>query len=384
MKRDGFTLVELLVTLALIAIVMGGVGNMLWQMWVIPSQGSGILTSLSELRYTSQRLQEDALRADFAWTGLPPYYIHFVSLDYSTSPVRVTWIDYYFSAGTLWRQETTAGSPVLTQEINRHIAQYSDISFYVKNDQGLIRVNIKETVDALPHQITREATLYLRNRRRPPYSWVIFAGARGENRVIDWKADGGRVSGDIHSNSDIRISGSGNRYQGIVEASQDIVDAGIDNAMAQKILGAPEIWPLPIYDTSAITPTFFWEGDVNLAFEPDVWEDYPRNTQLKPGVYMATGRLQLPGYGVTGQVTFIAEKVEILARNVNLTPYLNHFLIYATGSQAKLSGDNNTYTGVIYTPRGEIRVSGRASTVNGILIGDTVKVKADDIVLQPW
>ena len=124
--------------------------------------------------------------------------------------------------------------------------------------------------------------------------------------------------------------------------------------------------------------TYSFVGDVNLKDIADVWIDAGR-TQLKPGVYYTTGTLILKAGGtntIRGQVTLIANTLEVRSRDLRLTPFLKGVVFFAFGSVPQgqsaisLGGrlDNSVITGIVYAPNGSYNIAGSARLDGSIIV----------------
>ena len=171
----------------------------------------------------------------------------------------------------------------------------------------------------------------------PAPGFLVFADdeSAGSTNVLDWSGGTKTVYGDIHSNSDIVISGSNNIATGLAEAVLGFNISGTGNTFGSQDPAAV-VLPMPINlypPEDFFTPyQFEFTGDVNLKEIDAVWLDLPEKTQLKDGVYFATGTLTLSGQGITGNVTLIGDKVSVTANSITLTAFANDVVIYATGT----------------------------------------------------
>lgn len=376
MKR-GFTLIEIVIVLALLGLLFAVIGNIAWQIYAIPSRGEAKLSSLADLRNTAHRITEDVNKAHFFWLAYPNYAV-FAWIDYAPSPPQVHWITYYFKEGGLWREERINGKKISDHIIAHNIASKEDISFEVDFCKGLVKVRIKATADAIPEPISQEMTFWVQSQIRPFRNWVIFAGSTVPDKVIHWSGSKSVVGGDIHSNADVFIAGSDNIFKGILSANQGIFIRGTSNIIATQEMYAPIIYPFPFPPVPAFEPfTFSWVGDVDLDKIPEVWEDYPLRTKLKPGVYFTTGKMELGRDNVVGKVTFIADFIEIKGKDANLTPFRGETVLYGTGIKGVEIKKEGYFEGFILAPKGVADLSGDNLTIRGSIIANTVKVTGE-------
>ena len=258
---------------------------------------------------------------------------------------------------------------------------FADHDDYCKDDdydwstQYTITVNGKE----VPVTITQVQVIHA---IVPVVDLAIFAAQEGSapDNVLDWTGSGAIVTGNIHSNSDIRISGSNNQITGLAEANLGFNISGSGNTFGSQDAAAP-ICHIPVNlfpPQDFFAPyTFSFTGNVDLKTIDEVWLDPPTKTMLKPGVYFTTGTLTLSGSGVTGNVTLIGDEVKISGSDTTLTAFSNGVVLYGTGTSnqaVKVSGSDETFTGIIYAPNGGIDISGSNEAVAGGVVGQRVKL----------
>ena len=187
-------------------------------------------------------------------------------------------------------------------------------------------------------------------------------------------------------NGDFTVSGSNNTVEGATTVHGTFTVSGSDNSFGASEDTQTLLRPLPVNCPvdEFPPPTFSWAEDVNLVQEEEVWEDWPTRSRLKPGVYSATGRIDVSGSLVTGTVTFIADQVHISGSEVDLWPYYGGITAYGTGAGndvIKLAGSihDGTWRGMIYAPEGQVHFSGSGMTFYGSVVGQDIKIPGSDI-----
>jgi prepilin-type N-terminal cleavage/methylation domain-containing protein len=384
-RQRGVTLIEMIIVLAISGIIMAPIAAAFYQFIYLPTLQADKLTTISDLRNATVWLTEDSRSAQLFTPSCSPDYGTFNWTDYTASPPKTYAARYYYADGSLYRELSEDEQVVSTISIARHIENYDDIRFTVTG--ALLIVEIKSTIESIRGPVSTEDIIRIRPRSGAfARAWAIFAGQESPepDKIIHWSGSDSTVTGNIHSNSDIHISGSNNQVSGLAEAHLTFGGGGEDNTFGQKVEGA-DILPMPLNCglTNYFQPyTFSWAGDVNLNTIDEVWEDYPQKKKLKPGVYYATGKIQLPGNDVSGNVTLIGDKVHVAGSESSLTAYTNGVVIYATGTGSeaiKISGDEGTFSGVIYAANGLVDISGSDVTVDGSIIGLQVKLTGSEL-----
>ena len=157
----------------------------------------------------------------------------------------------------------------------------------------------------------------------PDLSYTIVAGHELHVKAIV----------DKQSQADMWFAYDTATFPAVLYVQPDVVEVEIPEgppevvqATIEYINEAAATKPLPVtFNTSEFQPfDFSFVGDVSLGQKPSVWLDAER-TQLRPGVYHATGSLVLGGTGdvINGLVTFIARDINLSGSDFNLTPYQN-------------------------------------------------------------
>lgn len=135
-SQRGFTLVELIVAAAIIAVVAGMLATILYQLLVIPSRGNAQLTVDGDLRNAGLWLVRDG---NAAWTftpGAPPVYGTFAITRTGNTTATVT---YRYEDGALVRERRTRNE-TSTIGVARHVAASDDVRFTCIGDVVVVEI----------------------------------------------------------------------------------------------------------------------------------------------------------------------------------------------------------------------------------------------------
>ena len=256
----------------------------------------------------------------------------------------------------------------------------------------------------------------------------------GGTRPVKIEGSGALVTGAVHSNGRIKVSGGSHEVQGIVTYvcdPPDINGSGHDSqgGLAEieprpTPLEPPDLAPYFAYLASPATCTFELTGSDELKNYPEFWVDGdPDSNQLLPGVYCSDDDIELKQSNVSGTVTFIADqKVKISGHDIILTAFVGGVLVfsadykvewtgnngqwtgdmlaadgeikvsgsdhswtgdmYSADGEIKISGSDATWTGNLFAPNDKVEVTGARATATGVLVGDEVKLNGSDITIN--
>ncbi|HUE75340.1 MAG TPA: pilus assembly protein TadG-related protein [Chloroflexota bacterium] len=227
---------------------------------------------------------------------------------------------------------------------------------------------------------------------RLPVGYAIFAdyGNCADSdayKSIDWSGSSATVVGSVHSNSGILMGGSNNTIgdgTGETTYACSATISGSGNVFnPPRAQTGPE--PIPYNFTNASFPCTYSANELDLNSDGDWWVSNSTKTELKPGVYCATGSdkaVKLSGSDVSGNVTFVAQGsnglIDISGSNFNLTPFMHGVLAYTPSTQnpaIKMAGSGGTWSGIIFAPNGQVEISGSSNfSLDGQLIAKTVKL----------
>ena len=86
---------------------------------------------------------------------------------------------------------------------------------------------------------------------------------------------------------------------------------------------------------------------------------------------------------MSGDVTLVADRIEISGSNVNLTPNRLGVVAWATGSgdAVTVSGSRASLGGIVYAPNGRTELSGANLTL-GSIVASTIKLSGSGSTAQ--
>jgi sugar lactone lactonase YvrE len=203
--------------------------------------------------------------------------------------------------------------------------------------------------------------------------YAIFA----KSSLVDLTIGGSHhvIDGDVHTNCVFKLVGADNVVKGKAETAQGyfIHGQGLEASVAEKTAELP--FPFQV-DPAAITPTFTFDGGVNLTDRPEVWE---APGKLKEGVYLATGPIALSGEGITGKVTLIGSQVQLHGSRFKLEAYAKGLLAHATstGLAIQVSGRGHQLTGLVSGPQGKVGLDGSGMQVSGMILADVFELAGE-------
>lgn len=127
--KKGFTLLEVLIGLALSSLVLVGLGNSMHIFIFLPQQSSDKMTAIQDLEQASSWITADANMAQTFTSLSSPQYGRFDWTDRTaTSPSSYS-VVYYHESGQLMRQESVNDVVQSSNAIARNITGQSDILF---------------------------------------------------------------------------------------------------------------------------------------------------------------------------------------------------------------------------------------------------------------
>ena len=168
--QRGFTTIELLTTIAIVALIVPAIGIGIQQTMSIPGGVEANLTTSHDVSYATECIMEDANTAQSFLEGSEPDYGVFTCTDtdgnvyevrYSFDPVNQT----------LVRTQSTNGDSPNTKIVATGILTYNDVSF-VQGDAGLtITIRAEQNGDGRPVVSERTFHAALRTGQTPTLDW---------------------------------------------------------------------------------------------------------------------------------------------------------------------------------------------------------------------
>lgn len=93
------------------------------------------------------------------------------------------------------------------------------------------------------------------------------------------------------------------------------------------------------------------------------------------GLHYVTDEVTLSGSNISRVFTIVAEgKIDISGSELNCNGYSSDLLFFSNNTKFKIAGSKSFFDGIIYIPKGEIDISGSTNTIDGSLVGNTVKL----------
>jgi hypothetical protein len=211
--------------------------------------------------------------------------------------------------------------------------------------------------------------------------YALWADSTTTADTFSFSGSTADINGAVHSNAEIRISGSNNRIGGRVTYATTFADSGDGNSYPAPAQAAPGGPPLQ-YDIADYRPG----GSAALAAQNagrytaiSGNMDVPSGAVLQ-GLYYVGGNAKLGAGAISGAVTIVAEgTIEVSGSNQQLTPYADGLLLLANkrepGAQVlKLGGSDNILRGMIVAPGGGVELSGSGNSLTGAVVGSTLKL----------
>jgi len=381
-RESGFTFVELVISMAITALIVPAMFVMLGQLDRLPTRNTAELGASNEVRLAGRWIASDASMA-----------LSFANVTDTFTMVGGN-VTYWRNPATndLMRTETGANPSSIA------VASNVD-AFDLSQDAGsdaLVKATLTATRDAGGVDVSEEATVYgvlrkLSGGFDSVYKTIFTSGGSieihsdativGNMRANgDVKLTGGKMDGDVEAIGDIDnqggwITGDAKATGGITVTGGGQID-GIEYPGASLIPMNPAVATLPSIDFLFSTGNNIDLGSLATDTAGNaIWED---PTTLKAGVYYASkpnAKISLKVEDVSGQVTLIANNVDVGSKNSLLTPYYGGILLWAKGSgpnAIQVTGSaGSVWEGILYAPDGEIHiVSGL--TIRGGVAGESM------------
>ncbi len=136
-QTGGFTLVEMVVALAVSGMLMSILATSFYMLAKTPAEQSDQLNAVEDLRFAARWLTRDGQLAQTFASGTSPDYGSFSWADYMSSDPVTRSVTYAYSGTYLLRNEYVNSSLVSSQVVARNIADYNDVSFTYSAPQFL-------------------------------------------------------------------------------------------------------------------------------------------------------------------------------------------------------------------------------------------------------
>lgn len=277
---------------------------------------------------------------------------------------------------------------------------------------GCIQVRVSESSPTVFGRIFDVDTLTVAARATACASpalggeYAIFAGSTTCADAISFSGANRTVNGGVHSNHDMKIQSAGTVVNG--DATYLAGDPAVGNVtynpaldnprQLDSSLAYPEVFSIEDYAPGGVKAAlaqsqlryrYAGSADIN-----DTWLTLnlvinPLTRTIAPGLYYTSGDIDLSGhdYNAAG-ATFVTSHGDIHFNGNNFTfsawdpdgllLFSNKLEPSCSSGQAviKLNGNNHSWTGILYAPRGPLDFAGTniTASLSGRLVGQTVKL----------
>lgn len=198
------------------------------------------------------------------------------------------------------------------------------------------------------------------------FDYVLFSGSQSR----EFRMPGSRqvVDGNVHSNQNLVIPGSDNRFNQRVEIVGVLNDSQNKNTFAQLINPA-SVLPMPEYDVAELRRKATQVYNSNVSFS---------NVELN-GIIFVDGDVNISGNKVRGRGTIVATgSINVSSSDFRYQTGEDLIAFYALGDHIALSGSDGHYDGIWYAPNGEIRIPGSRNTFYGSLVTQRFAMSGSD------
>ena len=164
-KRDaksqaGVTLLELVIGLAIAALLVVPIAGITNQLIFLPGQWSASITVMNDARAAVRSVADDTRQAAAFTTSTEPYYGTFVWNDWIGYPTSSYEVRYFHSTstgeGALMREETLNGV-AWTTLVAEGIREYDDVS--IQGSNGLVTASVTSTRESIVEDIVQTSTI---------------------------------------------------------------------------------------------------------------------------------------------------------------------------------------------------------------------------------
>lgn len=273
-------------------------------------------------------------------------------------------------------------------------------------DVGRIEVRITRPVNTLflpvlgVSQLDVSARGVARRQVLPP-AGIPYVLIVGNNSCVgnpadslSWLGSSGTITGLVHSNSGIKMTGGSNSWTGgtTYRCTGAYSNTGSGNVISPAPAIAPADLPYPInytWNDFCATPTYYHaSGNWDLAANGPWWVGGTKTSKiLNPGIYCADGAsniavtLNVQGTTATNVTIVSRGSIRITDSTFFLTPNLlgTSMAAFGTGSQTIKMSAAIAAGGILYAPNGDIDFAASGGgTYTGSIVGWTMKVSGNN------
>lgn len=254
-----------------------------------------------------------------------------------------------------------------------------------------------------------------------PGNWAIWVGgtANCASGALGWNASSSAIYGSLHSNSNVQVGGGGGgtTIHGNVESVGGVQGPNLNygGTVAYPIEGIVDANPyrfrLQDYQPGGVAAVgagsqyYYIAGDLTRTTRDSSSQTYfdGSTRELRSGLYYVTGNVNFTG-GVSGTVAIIARGVISIKGGENYLALfqpsanpcaLNGIVLFTdkvssnlcsdSGNVIELSGQSNTWSGIINAPNGRVSISGSklgTATLNGTVSAQTVDISGANLTIR--
>ena len=290
-------------------------------------------------------------------------------------------------------------------------------------DSSYLQIDITATKPAYFIQMVYKGPLEVSVRAigycQPPFDPgtvpAIFGVSATCTNAVRWAGSTGNIQGGVFSNNDIQFTGSDNTIGGAVEGVSHVDSPSSNNNLFDPGQPtspvSPEPDPLALYYSigdyaptgriPAGIPSGYYHAikqgsDLSAPhYDPDFQDGsqtWQVNNRVLEGLYYVEGDVSL-GTNVTfGPAGFSVVATGKISGNAVDVEYYHYSgstgVLFFSGAETNcgsnaidMSGNTTQWHGLVYAPRGGVRVSGSSLTLIGIIIASTTTLDASTLTL---
>lgn len=188
------------------------------------------------------------------------------------------------------------------------------------------------------------------------------------------------IQGGIHSNGHFKMNGNDHYAGGATAGGPNGCEPEINGA---RIRFGESDEPM-IQEEFQEWPAYFTESDFTCDYTAQKFQFNTNNMTIPDGVYCATESFKSNGNNISGRITVLAPEIQVDGNGQRFTPYQNDVLFFATGTKDMvLNGDNFEWEGIIFHPRGRVKIDGNQDSVlRGMIEGFHVEVNGNGFTME--
>jgi len=222
--------------------------------------------------------------------------------------------------------------------------------------------------------------------------YVVWGHGTDCKVTMDWSGSGGQLTGNVHSNGSVKVSGSAHIIDGICEYVTTVQDngSGITFVQVDAADDYPIWWDVEDYRPGGRAADEAVEDGKYFVHDCATWHIASSEHTIAEGLHYCHGDVKISGSSQYGHITVVAEgRIDVSNSDGNYEYYCDGLLFFSnehpsTALQCgtnvvSVQGSGGSFTGFTFAPYGAIKYSGSSNhTVNGGLIGYTVDVSGTD------